>query len=110
MLLQGVSNDVVITLLKKSIPDSTIDTYTTNHARDVSSNPSPHQSQGFGKTSLQNAQSKCFICSKTVYAMEFVGAADKAFHKTCFKCVICSTRLTGRCIVINLLLLHEISL
>lgn len=29
--------------------------------------------------------SKCSICSKTVYAMEFVGAQDKAFHVNCFR-------------------------
>lgn len=25
--------------------------------------------------------------------MEFVGASDKAFHKTCFRCVTCKTKL-----------------
>ena len=29
------------------------------------------------------------MCGKTVYAMEFVGASDKAFHKACFRCTVC---------------------
>lgn len=32
------------------------------------------------------------MCKKTVYPMEFVGAADKAFHKRCFKCRECSKK------------------
>jgi hypothetical protein len=32
---------------------------------------------GFGASSQQNTQSKCAVCTKTVYPMEYVGAGDK---------------------------------
>jgi hypothetical protein len=34
--------------------------------------------------------SKCAICQKTVYAMEFVGVSGKALHKNCFRCGACN--------------------
>jgi hypothetical protein len=55
--------------------------------------PTGGKAAGFGTGSLQNAQSKCHICSKTVYAMEFVGASDRAFHKGCFRCLTCNCAL-----------------
>ena len=36
---------------------------------------------------------KCDICGKTVYPLEKVSAADKAFHKWCFKCAECNVTL-----------------
>mmetsp|Transcript_25385 Transcript_25385/g.63680 ORF Transcript_25385/g.63680 Transcript_25385/m.63680 type:complete len:104 (-) Transcript_25385:95-406(-) len=36
---------------------------------------------------------KCAICEKTVYPLEKVNAAEKAFHKWCFKCTECATTL-----------------
>lgn len=51
------------------------------------------KSSGFGTSSMQHQSNKCHVCSKTVYPMEFVGAADKAFHKACFKCLVCKTAL-----------------
>ena len=39
------------------------------------------------------AQQKCAVCAKTVYPMEFIGASDKAFHKNCFRCCVCKTKL-----------------
>ena len=43
--------------------------------------------KGFQQTTLQGSNSKCFKCGKTVYAAEYVGAGDKAFHVGCFRCV-----------------------
>jgi hypothetical protein len=43
---------------------------------------------GFDAASLANTNSKCHICAKTVYAMEFIGASGKAFHKNCFRCKV----------------------
>eukprot|EP00039_Didymoeca_costata_P013678 m.212005 g.212005 ORF g.212005 m.212005 type:complete len:938 (+) comp15844_c0_seq6:264-3077(+) len=92
VLFQGRSDDVVITLLKETIPDATIDTYTYRQVRDASRRAprKPPKTSGFGNASLQGTNSKCFICSKTVYAMEFVGASGKAFHKACFRCKVCN--------------------
>lgn len=36
--------------------------------------------KSFGSNSLQNAAQKCFVCSKTVYPMEFVGVANKVWR------------------------------
>jgi len=36
---------------------------------------------------------KCFLCNKTVYAMEKVEADKKVYHKSCFKCVQCKSVL-----------------
>ena len=41
-------------------------------------------------TSLATQNSKCEICTKAVYASEFVGASGKAFHKACFRCKTCN--------------------
>ena len=49
--------------------------------------------KSFGSGSLQNESNKCHICSKTVYTMEFVGAAGLAFHKQCFRCKVCNCAL-----------------
>ncbi len=37
----------------------------------------PAGARTFSSDSLQNAQQKCHVCSKTVYSVEFVGASDK---------------------------------
>ncbi len=122
VLFQGVSDKVVIRLLKDEIEDSTIETYTCSQVRavaDPAKANSPAKSKGFGTASLQHTKvttficlanfvkSQCHACKKTVYPMEFVGAADKvcaaralstwfsysqAFHKACFKCDTCGTR------------------
>ncbi len=39
------------------------------------------------------ANPKCDICQKTVYPLEDVKAADKHFHKWCFKCAECSVKV-----------------
>jgi hypothetical protein len=36
---------------------------------------------------------KCEICGKTAYPLESVTAIEKTFHKTCFKCSVCSCTL-----------------
>lgn len=40
-----------------------------------------------------DAQSKCAVCQRTVYAAEYVGATGRAFHKACFRCGVCKTLL-----------------
>lgn len=37
---------------------------------------------------------KCNSCGKSAYAAESVIVQDVAYHKTCFKCFECKTRLT----------------
>ena len=98
MLLQGAHNDRVITLLKDT-HDGTISLDQTESLqcqfivvflgllvlgvvikrRRVSTltDGSQAKTKGFGSVSLQNGAQKCHLCGKTVYAMEFVGAADK---------------------------------
>ncbi|CAF0868949.1 unnamed protein product [Didymodactylos carnosus] len=39
------------------------------------------------------ADNKCFVCNKTVYAMEKVEADKKVYHKACFKCMHCKSVL-----------------
>eukprot|EP00050_Salpingoeca_kvevrii_P006381 m.289018 g.289018 ORF g.289018 m.289018 type:complete len:1086 (+) comp12061_c0_seq1:174-3431(+) len=94
-LFQGMHNDVVITLLKEEIADSTLETYSYRQVRRCSFRNSQRKGKGFSDTSLQLTQSKCHVCAKTVYPVEFVGAADKAFHKNCFRCKDCNCKLTA---------------
>jgi len=113
VLFQGVHDDVVITLLKDSIKDSTVNTYTYGQVRDTSGGRNQEggadgaggggkgggaarkapTTTGFDSASLANTNSKCHICTKTVYAMEFIGASNKAFHKNCFRCKVCTGKL-----------------
>jgi len=93
LLMQGVSDHIVISLLKTEIADSDIDTYTYRQIRQCSVRnrpPSALKGKAFGTTTLQNANNKCKVCTKTVYAMEFVGAGGHAFHKSCFRCKQCN--------------------
>merc|ERR1712065_17398 len=81
MLFQGQHDHIMIKLLKTSIPDSDLNSYTY---REVSLTASKRKlGKSFGSASLQTSNSKCHVCGKTVYPMEFVGASDKAFHKNC---------------------------
>jgi hypothetical protein len=43
--------------------------------------------------SASTAAEKCFICEKTVYAMEKIEADKKLYHKQCFKCTSCNCPL-----------------
>ncbi|XP_014674759.1 PREDICTED: LIM domain-containing protein WLIM2a-like [Priapulus caudatus] len=36
---------------------------------------------------------KCGVCEKTVYAAERIEAGGVIFHKMCFKCSVCKTKL-----------------
>eukprot|EP00056_Hartaetosiga_gracilis_P009153 m.131222 g.131222 ORF g.131222 m.131222 type:complete len:256 (-) comp13071_c0_seq3:506-1273(-) len=92
VLFQGTHDHIVITLLTKEMPKSNINTYTYRQVRQCSSRRK--LGKAFGETSLQSTNSKCHICKKTVYPMEFVGASDLAFHKMCFKCVTCKRKLS----------------
>lgn len=96
MLFQGQSDHVVITLLKDAIEDSDATTYTYKCVRNASRRIKPRsvpKTTGFGGASLANSNSKCHLCAKTVYAMEFIGASGKAFHKNCFRCKVCNGML-----------------
>jgi len=44
---------------------------------------------GFRESSLRTENAMCAKCNKRVYATEFVGAGDKAYHKGCFRCADC---------------------
>lgn len=98
VLFQGQSDAVVISLLKEAIPDSTASTYTYRQVRQASRRIQKKRlpnTTGFGTASLANSNSKCHVCAKTVYPMEYIGASGKAFHKSCFRCKVCSSVLRG---------------
>eukprot|EP00009_Paramoeba_aestuarina_P001472 CAMPEP_0201515202 /NCGR_PEP_ID=MMETSP0161_2-20130828/6836_1 /ASSEMBLY_ACC=CAM_ASM_000251 /TAXON_ID=180227 /ORGANISM="Neoparamoeba aestuarina, Strain SoJaBio B1-5/56/2" /LENGTH=208 /DNA_ID=CAMNT_0047911969 /DNA_START=65 /DNA_END=691 /DNA_ORIENTATION=+ len=42
------------------------------------------------------ANKKCFVCKKTVYAMERIRVGDNDWHKWCFKCETCQIKLDLR--------------
>lgn len=89
-LYQGSNDHTVVTLLKDTHDGVEIK---RRRKTELKGAPTGGKAAGFGTGSLQNAQSKCHICSKTVYAMEFVGASDRAFHKGCFRCLTCNCAL-----------------
>eukprot|EP00040_Diaphanoeca_grandis_P039621 m.259620 g.259620 ORF g.259620 m.259620 type:complete len:923 (-) comp38391_c0_seq1:45-2813(-) len=89
-LWQGQDDDEVITLLKDAHTGIVINRRKRTQLKGV---PTGTKTKGFGENSLANQNSKCHVCSKTVYPMEFVGASDKAFHKACFKCKVCKSIL-----------------
>eukprot|EP00050_Salpingoeca_kvevrii_P022717 m.131067 g.131067 ORF g.131067 m.131067 type:complete len:647 (+) comp9803_c0_seq1:592-2532(+) len=93
LLLQRAHDDVVITLLKTSIEDSTPEMYMRQYMPSAAVAASAAKHKGFGDHSLMNDMLPCAICSKTVYPAEFVGAADKAFHQSCFRCETCKKPL-----------------
>lgn len=90
MLMQGQSDNVVITLLKEEIEDSPV-------------YQSFRVAPGFISSLFANGlveeqvapvgPEKCFICSKTVYPTERVSANGKTMHKNCFRCTQCNTVL-----------------
>ena len=88
-LWQGQDDNEIITLLKPTHSGVLIN---RRHRTKVGGG-TPAKSKGFGGNSMANQQSKCHVCSKTVYPMEFVGASDKAFHKSCFRCKACNCML-----------------
>jgi len=45
----------------------------------------------FTSSSIMSA--KCASCGKTAYPLESVTALEKQYHKSCFKCDVCSTTL-----------------
>eukprot|EP00118_Oscarella_pearsei_P018656 m.192069 g.192069 ORF g.192069 m.192069 type:complete len:1478 (+) comp39461_c1_seq6:2148-6581(+) len=95
LLLQGVHNATAITLMKDSISDSTVETYTYREFRACSISVNKRKGKGFSGTTQQNKQNKCFVCGKTVYPMEYVGVDDKAMHKACFRCLECKKMLSA---------------
>lgn len=44
---------------------------------------------------------KCAACGKTVYAMEKVEMNNQSYHKACFKCSHCKSRLTAKTFSVN---------
>jgi hypothetical protein len=101
VLFQGMSDDVIITLLKEEISDSSVDTYTYRQVRACSIRPADKKgaaqggpkTQGFGQATQQGQNVKCAACNKTVYAMEYIGVSGKGLHKSCFRCTVCTSRL-----------------
>jgi hypothetical protein len=90
LLYQGASDNVVITLLKETHDGVVIK---RRRKSELITGGTGSKGKAFETSSLQNQQQKCHICEKTVYPMEFVGAAGKAFHKNCFRCTVCQTIL-----------------
>ena len=42
---------------------------------------------------MSQQKEECEVCKKTVYAMERLEADKLVYHKTCFKCSVCSKTL-----------------
>ena len=58
------------------------------------SKPSPRLTRlAMGETSSSKTP-KCNACGKTAYAAESVNVKEATYHKACFKCHECKTRLT----------------
>jgi len=81
LLLQRVHDNVVITLLKDSIPDSPL----PDHSK---RKQPPLKAGGFAASA--GGVEKCAQCQKTVYPAERVGAAGAVYHNTCFRCAHCN--------------------
>jgi len=77
MLAQGVSDDVLITLIADKIEDSAV-FKSKRMAREQ-------------KTVSANA--KCDVCKKTAYVTERILVNKLVLHKTCFKCADCKRTL-----------------
>eukprot|EP00117_Sycon_ciliatum_P049720 scpid5620/ scgid6128/ Xin actin-binding repeat-containing protein 2; Beta-xin; Cardiomyopathy-associated protein 3; Myogenic MEF2-activated Xin-related protein; Myomaxin; mXinbeta len=92
LLLQGVHNSVVITLLEDSVPDGAASGFIKQRKSSLTPD-SPRRGRAFSGGSLQTTLSKCYICEKTVYPVEYVGVDDRAFHKACFRCLQCQVKL-----------------
>jgi hypothetical protein len=87
MLLQGQNDRDILTLLKEKHDGVKIDRRKSNTLV-----ISPDKG-GFGKKTLAEQFLPCHVCKKTVYPMEFVGASEKSFHKSCFRCTTCKGQL-----------------
>ncbi|RID65158.1 hypothetical protein BRARA_D00375 [Brassica rapa] len=44
-------------------------------------------------SSFTGTQQKCKACEKTVYPVELLSADGVSYHKSCFKCTHCKSRL-----------------
>ncbi|KAL9270341.1 LIM domain-containing protein [Drosera capensis] len=44
-------------------------------------------------SSFTGTQEKCKVCDKTVYVMDQLAADGSSYHKSCFKCSHCKSRL-----------------
>jgi len=79
MLMQGIHDKVLITLLKDDIEDS----------------PDFQSVIGIGPIKLggpdpSTLSNKCTICTKTVYPMDRVCPNNQVLHKSCFRCTECN--------------------
>eukprot|EP00051_Salpingoeca_urceolata_P005444 m.73325 g.73325 ORF g.73325 m.73325 type:complete len:129 (+) comp14335_c1_seq1:804-1190(+) len=59
----------------------------------VTAAPPPKQQQQQQQRKKRNPN-ECMVCERVVYAMEQVRADDHVFHKWCFRCAECNTRVT----------------
>ena len=85
LLMQGAHDSTEITLLKET-HDGAADAQTPTliaagvevkkRKKLAAVGGRPPSTSGFGAASKQHTQSKCAVCSKTVYPMEYVGVAD----------------------------------
>lgn len=91
-LWQGQNDSTVITLLKET--HDGVEIKRRKKSSLVNIPASRKGGSGFGGSSLATQNAKCHVCEKTVYQVEFVGASDKAFHKNCFRCKTCNSKLS----------------
>lgn len=80
MLMQGTSNNVVITLVKDEIEDS------ADFKSVIGTAPIKLEDKPRGPE-------KCSFCNKTVYPSERVHANGHTMHKHCFRCCECNNVL-----------------
>ncbi|KAL5476302.1 hypothetical protein EMCRGX_G026228 [Ephydatia muelleri] len=103
LLFQGKHNDVDIVLLKSEIEESSLEKYTTTKPKgikrtDLEGVERRRKTSGFGNATQIGTNSKCFICGKVIYPVEFVAANEYTFHKSCFRQVHFSETMVFTCI------------
>lgn len=85
-LWQGANDQTIITLLKNS--HSGVKVPRRRRAPPSSRIAKAATGAGFGESNFKPGV-KCASCKTAVYAMEYIGVGDHAFHRNCFKCNTC---------------------
>eukprot|EP00035_Acanthoeca_spectabilis_P016100 m.326374 g.326374 ORF g.326374 m.326374 type:complete len:1265 (-) comp16480_c0_seq3:181-3975(-) len=88
-LWQGQDDGEVVGLLKRTHDGIFMNRRRLSAVQRISSKPSASIG-GFRSNSIMTEAMNCAVCTKRVYAQEFVAAGDKAYHKACFRCADCN--------------------
>lgn len=85
MLMQGVHDNVRITVLTTEVKDTKIYRSGSFDAAEIK--------EYIKKQEGNSGPANCIICAKQVYPTEKVVANNQIMHKSCFRCVQCNTVL-----------------